>query len=46
MRRAGSVRPSQDGTARAEDLWLLGVGFGLMSDALTDQQPVACASGT
>jgi hypothetical protein len=36
MRREGSVRPTQQGTALAKDVWLLGIGVGLMLDAATD----------
>ncbi len=36
MRREGSLRPSQQGTALAKDVWLLGIGVGLMLDAATD----------
>ena len=30
-------RPTQQGTAMAKDIWMLGIGVGLMVDALTDQ---------
>jgi hypothetical protein len=33
MRREGSVRPSQQGTAIAKDVWLLGIGLGLVADS-------------
>ncbi len=36
MRKEGSLRPSQQGTALAKDVWLLGIGVGLMLDAATD----------
>lgn len=38
MRQEGSLRPSQQGTALAKDLWMLGIGLSLVADALTDQQ--------
>jgi hypothetical protein len=36
MRREGSLRPSQQGTPLAKDVWLLGIGVGLLLDAATD----------
>jgi hypothetical protein len=32
MRQEGSVRPTQQGTALAKDLWLLGIGLSLLAD--------------
>ncbi|RCG26260.1 hypothetical protein DQ384_30345 [Sphaerisporangium album] len=32
MTRPGSVRPSQQGKALAKDVWLLGIGIGLVMD--------------
>lgn len=34
MRQEGSVRPTQQGTAMAKDVWLLGIGVGLVLDGL------------
>jgi hypothetical protein len=34
MRRPGSVRPTQQGSAIAKDVWLLGIGLGLLTDSL------------
>jgi hypothetical protein len=34
MRKEGSVLPSQQGTAMAKDVWLLGMGLGLVADSL------------
>ena len=34
MRRENSLRPSQQGTAIAKDVWLLGIGLGLVADTL------------
>jgi hypothetical protein len=34
MRQEGSLRPSQQGTALAKDVWLLGIGLSLVADAL------------
>jgi hypothetical protein len=35
MRQEGSLRPSQQGTALAKDVWMLGIGLGLVADDLT-----------
>jgi hypothetical protein len=35
MRREGSLRPTQQGTALAKDVWLLAIGLSLTADALT-----------
>jgi hypothetical protein len=35
MRKEGSLRPSQQGTALAKDVWLLGIGVGLLVDGAT-----------
>jgi len=34
MRRPDGIRPSQQGTPLAKDVWLLGIGLGLVADAL------------
>lgn len=34
MRREGSVRPTQQGTVLAKDVWMLGIGAGLVLDGL------------
>ena len=34
MRRPDSVRPSEQGLAIAKDVWLLGIGVGLLTDVL------------
>jgi hypothetical protein len=36
MRLKGSVLPTQEGLALAKDVWLVGVGLGLLIDDLTD----------
>jgi uncharacterized membrane protein YphA (DoxX/SURF4 family) len=36
MRKEDGVRPTQQGTALAKDVWMLGIGLGLIADALTD----------
>lgn len=34
MRREGSLRPSQDGTALAKDIWLAGIGLTLIASSV------------
>lgn len=34
MRRPGSIRPTQDGLAIAKDVWMLGIGIGLLTDTV------------
>jgi hypothetical protein len=36
MHEDGSPRPTQDGTAVAKDVWMLGIGLALVADGLTD----------
>jgi hypothetical protein len=35
LRKPGSVWPTQAGTAVSKDVWMLGIGIGLMLDSLT-----------
>ena len=35
MHEPGSLRPTHQGTAIAKDVWMLGVGAGLVVDAAT-----------
>jgi hypothetical protein len=37
MRKEGSPFPSQQGTPLAKDIWMAGIGLGLVIDALTDR---------
>jgi hypothetical protein len=37
MTKEDGIRPSQQGTALAKDVWMLGIGIGLLVDALTDR---------
>jgi hypothetical protein len=37
MTKEDGVRPSQQGTALAKDVWMLGIGVGLVVDGLTDR---------
>lgn len=37
MREDGSLRPSQNGTAVAKDIWMLGIGTALVLDAITSK---------
>ena len=36
LRKPGSIWPSQSGTAVSKDVWMLGIGLGLMAGAVTD----------
>jgi hypothetical protein len=36
MRKPGSIWPSQAGIAVSKDVWMLGIGLGLVADGLTD----------
>ena len=38
LRRERSLRPSQQGVPLAKDVWMLGVGLGLLAGALTDRR--------
>jgi len=37
MTKEDGIRPSQQGTALAKDVWMLGIGLGLTLDALTER---------
>jgi uncharacterized membrane protein YphA (DoxX/SURF4 family) len=37
MREGGSLRPSNNGTAIAKDVWMLGIGLALVIDAVTSR---------
>ncbi|HTZ27520.1 MAG TPA: hypothetical protein VMC83_26220 [Streptosporangiaceae bacterium] len=37
MTKDDGIRPSQQGTPLAKDVWMLGIGIGLTVDALTDR---------
>jgi hypothetical protein len=37
MTKEDGIRPSQQGTALAKDVWMLSIGVGLVVDALTDR---------
>jgi hypothetical protein len=39
MTKEDGIRPSQQGTALAKDVWMLGIGIGLTIDALTHRPP-------
>lgn len=36
LHEPGSIRPTQDGTAIAKDVWMLGTGLALLADGLID----------
>lgn len=38
LRQPGSIWPNQNGTAISKDVWLLGIGLGLLVDAMTDRK--------
>ncbi len=38
MRKEGSPFPTQQGTALAKDVWMLGIGLGLVVDAATQRE--------
>jgi uncharacterized membrane protein YphA (DoxX/SURF4 family) len=40
MHQPGSPRPTQQGTAVAKDVWMLGIGLGLVLDALLSRDKV------
>jgi hypothetical protein len=37
MRKAGTLLPTQEGTPLFKDIWLAGIGLGLVIDDLTDR---------
>jgi hypothetical protein len=37
MRKAGTPLPTEQGTALAKDVWMAGIGLGLVIDELTDR---------
>jgi hypothetical protein len=39
MHREGSVRPTQQGTPLAKDVWMLGIGLSLIFDAKSANPP-------
>jgi hypothetical protein len=39
MRKPGSIAPTQDGLAIAKDVWLLGIGVGLLTRGTIDRGP-------
>jgi hypothetical protein len=38
LRKPGSIWPSQQGMAISKDSWMLGIGLGLLADALVDRR--------
>jgi hypothetical protein len=42
MRQAGSIRPTQQGTPLAKDVWLLGIGAGFVLDEITTRASALC----
>ena len=39
MRKPGSLAPTQEGQAIAKDVWLLGIGVGLLTRGTVDRKP-------
>jgi hypothetical protein len=39
MRKPGSLAPTQEGLAVAKDVWLLGIGIGLLTRGTVDRRP-------
>jgi hypothetical protein len=39
MRKPGSLAPTQEGVAVAKDVWLLGIGVGLLTRGTLDREP-------
>lgn len=37
LRKPGSIWPSPNGVGVSKDVWMLGIGIGLLTDALTDR---------
>ena len=37
LRKPGSIWPSQAGTAVSKDVWMLGIGLGLIGSGLSDR---------
>jgi hypothetical protein len=38
MHKPGSIWPTQAGTAVSKDVWMLGIGLGLILDSLTGRR--------
>jgi hypothetical protein len=38
LRKPGSIWPSQQGTGVSKDIWMVGIGLGMIVGALTDRQ--------
>jgi hypothetical protein len=38
MRQEGSLAPTQQGTAVAKDVWMLGIGLGFVADAIANRK--------
>ncbi len=39
MRKPGSLAPTQDGLSIAKDVWLLGIGVGLLTSGTIERKP-------
>ena len=38
MRKPNSIWPTQQGTAISKDIWMLGIGLGLIADGLAERR--------
>jgi uncharacterized membrane protein YphA (DoxX/SURF4 family) len=46
MRKEGSIAPTQEGLTVSKDVWMLGIGAGLITQALTGRRPATPPSRT
>jgi hypothetical protein len=46
MRKEGSIAPTQEGLTVSKDVWMLGIGAGLITQGIVDRQPAAPAKPT
>jgi hypothetical protein len=46
LRKPGSVWPTQSGIAVSKDVWMLGIGLGLLADAATDRSGKRCSDSS
>ena len=43
MRKEGSIAPTQEGLTISKDVWMTGIGIGLITQGIVDRQPAAPA---
>ena len=44
LHEPGSIRPTQQGTPIAKDIWMLGIGLGLLLDPANRKKPAAATA--